>query len=145
MSSKVTGRNLAKPTTELRAYMGAPNGKAHKAAKGSISQVSVLDRQLELLGLDDGTVESQTHSTNDTQEAVLFSADLLKHAPDRVAPQYALLGGSTPNPDSPIERSSRRMFLNTNIPFSAFICGVQGSGKSHTTSCLIGKQPSPCS
>ncbi|KAE8143147.1 hypothetical protein BDV38DRAFT_277174 [Aspergillus pseudotamarii] len=29
-----------------------------------------------------------------------------------------------------------RVMLNTNVPFSAFICGVQGSGKSHTTSCI---------
>ncbi|KAL1601986.1 hypothetical protein SLS59_005152 [Nothophoma quercina] len=29
------------------------------------------------------------------------------------------------------------VFLNTNVPFSTFICGVQGSGKSHTTSCFL--------
>lgn len=27
--------------------------------------------------------------------------------------------------------------MNTNIPFSAFICGVQGSGKSYTTSTIL--------
>ena len=32
-----------------------------------------------------------------------------------------------------------RVFLNTNTPWSAFVCGLQGSGKSHTLSCLIGK------
>lgn len=30
-----------------------------------------------------------------------------------------------------------KMFLNTNIPFSAFVCGVQGSDKSHTTAFLL--------
>lgn len=30
-----------------------------------------------------------------------------------------------------------QLFLNTNVPFSTFICGVQGSGKSHTTSCFL--------
>jgi DNA replication protein DnaC len=29
------------------------------------------------------------------------------------------------------------LFLNTNVHFSAFICGVQGSGKSHSTTCLL--------
>tara|TARA_R110002003_G_scaffold175_10_gene14254 strand:+ start:6236 stop:7012 length:777 start_codon:yes stop_codon:yes gene_type:complete len=29
------------------------------------------------------------------------------------------------------------MFLNTNVPISTFICGIQGSGKSHTTSCIL--------
>lgn len=40
---------------------------------------------------------------------------------------------SDPTTDDP------RVFLNTNIPISAFICGVQGSGKSHTLSCILGK------
>lgn len=30
-------------------------------------------------------------------------------------------------------------FHNTNIPLSEFICGLQGSGKSHTLSCLLGE------
>jgi hypothetical protein len=29
------------------------------------------------------------------------------------------------------------LFLNTNVPFPAFICGVHGSGKSHTTTCVL--------
>lgn len=45
-----------------------------------------------------------------------------------------------------------RLFLNVNTPWSAFICGSQGSGKSHTLSCMleaalmpskIGKLPKP--
>ncbi|KAF2489092.1 hypothetical protein BU16DRAFT_472031 [Lophium mytilinum] len=45
------------------------------------------------------------------------------------------------------------LFLNTNTPWSAFICGSQGSGKSHTLGCMlegclsnnskIGKLPHP--
>ncbi|KAJ6518103.1 hypothetical protein C8R47DRAFT_1031499, partial [Mycena vitilis] len=30
-----------------------------------------------------------------------------------------------------------RVYVNTNAPSSAVICGVQGSGKSHTVSCLL--------
>ncbi|KAJ6536836.1 hypothetical protein B0H19DRAFT_1240702 [Mycena capillaripes] len=30
-----------------------------------------------------------------------------------------------------------RVYLNTNAPSSAVICGVQGSGKSHTVSCIL--------
>ena len=45
-----------------------------------------------------------------------------------------------------------RIHLNVNAPWSAFICGSQGSGKSHTLSCMLensllssilGKLPSP--
>ncbi|KAJ7318410.1 hypothetical protein DFH08DRAFT_1086620 [Mycena albidolilacea] len=51
--------------------------------------------------------------------------------------------------------ASKRVYFNTNTPSSAVICGVQGSGKSHTVSCLlesaligdsrIGKLPEPLS
>jgi hypothetical protein len=47
------------------------------------------------------------------------------------------------------------VFINTNVPFSTFICGKQGSGKSYTLSCLLegcllsadqlGKLPRPLS
>ncbi|KAN0076806.1 hypothetical protein V8E55_010661 [Tylopilus felleus] len=30
-----------------------------------------------------------------------------------------------------------RLYINTNTPFSAVVCGVQGSGKSHTVSVLL--------
>ncbi|KIM68689.1 hypothetical protein SCLCIDRAFT_1208887 [Scleroderma citrinum Foug A] len=55
------------------------------------------------------------------------------------ATQYGVLGrtmnifnGSVPY--SPIDP---RLYVNTNAPFSAVICGVQGSGKSHTVSVLL--------
>ncbi|KAJ7697496.1 hypothetical protein B0H14DRAFT_3655855, partial [Mycena olivaceomarginata] len=48
-----------------------------------------------------------------------------------------------------------RVYLNTNAPSSAVICGVQGAGKSHTVSCIlesaliadprVGKLPEPLS
>ncbi|KAL9127250.1 MAG: hypothetical protein Q9217_003830 [Psora testacea] len=31
----------------------------------------------------------------------------------------------------------KRLFINMNAPWSAFICGSQGSGKSHTLSCML--------
>jgi hypothetical protein len=35
------------------------------------------------------------------------------------------------------EVADPRIFLNVNTPWSAFICGSQGSGKSHTLSCML--------
>lgn len=35
------------------------------------------------------------------------------------------------------ERGDPRLFLNVNTPWSTFICGSQGSGKSHTLSCML--------
>jgi hypothetical protein len=49
-------------------------------------------------------------------------------------PQYGLIGGVLPDPD---HSADPRLFINTNAPWSAFICGSQGSGKSHTLSCIL--------
>lgn len=75
------------------------------------------------------------------ESAVLFSASSLSSASEDDLPQYGLLGeySCEQHPSRDSEMADSRLFLNTNVPFSAFICGVQGSGKSHTTSCLIGK------
>ena len=75
--------------------------------------------------------EEATKDRLPTDNAVLISP-CLESRGYRLPPQYALLGGiTTAIPDS-------RVMLNTNIPFSAFVCGVQGSGKSHTAACMIG-------
>jgi len=79
-------------------------------------------------------------ATGDVKNAVLFPAKLLADYNRNILPQYGLLGScemkesadSSGFPDP-------RIFLNINIPFSAFICEVQGSGKSHSTSCIIDK------
>ncbi|KAJ7479072.1 hypothetical protein FB451DRAFT_1350976 [Mycena latifolia] len=74
----------------------------------------------------------------------LLTYSALKH---RAAdfPSRGLLGTS----------AGDRVYINTNTPSSAVICGVQGSGKSHTVSCLlecalipdsrVGKLPEPLS
>lgn len=60
------------------------------------------------------------------QHAPLLTANLVSDHQD-VIPQYGLMGSY----------EKEKLFLNTNVPFSAFICGVQGSGKSHTASCIL--------
>ena len=35
------------------------------------------------------------------------------------------------------ETLESKIFQNTNAPFATFVCGVQGSGKSHTTACML--------
>ncbi|KAG9517555.1 hypothetical protein KCU93_g8690, partial [Aureobasidium melanogenum] len=73
-----------------------------------------------------------------------------------VFPQYAFLGCRIPEPSSLDEENSTSstvhgmfssttsvdeepepVLLNTNTPWSAFICGSQGSGKSYTLSAII--------
>lgn len=81
-----------------------------------------------LPGLDD----------SDIRNAVVFSTEVLKRYDSRLLPQYGLLGSICPTKESLVTANTDpRLFLNTNVPFSAFICGLQGSGKSHTISCLL--------
>ncbi|KAL9024036.1 MAG: hypothetical protein Q9196_006809 [Gyalolechia fulgens] len=68
----------------------------------------------------------------------------LEDAPDRTVPDAGK--------DATREIEDGRIFLNMNAPLSVFLCGSQGSGKSHTLSCImesalkdsrLGKLPQP--
>ncbi|OBT69558.1 hypothetical protein VE03_00820 [Pseudogymnoascus sp. 23342-1-I1] len=62
-------------------------------------------------------------------------------------PQYGLLAGVTArNEPEPEEKLTfdPRIFFNVAAPSSTFICGSQGSGKSHTLSCLLENCLIPC-
>ncbi len=70
-------------------------------------------------------------------------------SPDSVKSGVAL---NPSRQSSMTKKDDRRLFLNMNAPWSAFVCGSQGSGKSHTLSCMLeaalkpsrlGKLPSP--
>ena len=81
----------------------------------------------------------------------LFTAPVfvqLKSFSEHIEPvvtQYGLLGGVSSilaesdglkSPD-PTAQEDPRKFTNTTTPFSVFICGSQGSGMSHTLSCIL--------
>ena len=96
-----------------------------------------LDEQIGLLNLQGADNLDGNAAIDDVKNAVLFSAKVLYEYDNHILPQYGLLGSGNQRDDSN-DIKDPRVFLNTNVPFSAFVCGVQGSGKSHTTSCLIG-------
>ncbi|ORY56376.1 uncharacterized protein BCR38DRAFT_490676 [Pseudomassariella vexata] len=52
-----------------------------------------------------------------------------------LTPQYGLMGVRQDASTKPPE--DRLILANFNTPWSAFICGSQGAGKSHTLSCLL--------
>ena len=59
-----------------------------------------------------------------------------------VFPQYGLIGyREPPATNSPggkgFEANRDLIYANMNAPWSTFICGSQGAGKSHTFSCLL--------
>ncbi|PWY93089.1 hypothetical protein BO94DRAFT_615903 [Aspergillus sclerotioniger CBS 115572] len=81
-------------------------------------------------------------TTEGYEHAPIISSHVLhedqKHA--NQITQYGLLAASirpllSTNPDEP--ENDPRLFFNVTHPSSTFICGSQGSGKSHTLSCLL--------
>jgi len=56
--------------------------------------------------------------------------------------QYGLLAGDISGESE--QDSDKRVFWNISAPSSFFICGSQGSGKSHTLSCLLENALAPC-
>ena len=87
----------------------------------------------------------------ETGTTPLFSGIVLDGVQANIFKQYGLLGEQVVNtgpvgqgcsdfdkqrPLSPTE-DDPRIFVNVSPPWSAFICGSQGSGKSHTLSCIL--------
>ncbi|KAI5920282.1 hypothetical protein F4810DRAFT_683364 [Camillea tinctor] len=75
--------------------------------------------------------------------APIFTYPVLKHTKELASgssqksiTQYALLGADAPTLRSAPDQDSR-MLHNVSTPTSFFICGSQGSGKSHTLSCIL--------
>ncbi|GFF97063.1 hypothetical protein IFM47457_11204 [Aspergillus lentulus] len=81
------------------------------------------------------TKDNSIKDTIPTEQAALVSPALASCG-YRMPSQFALLGEIS-QAGKWNDLSDPRIILNMNVPFSAFICGVQGSGKSHTTSCMI--------
>ncbi|KAI1523523.1 AAA-10 domain containing protein, partial [Pyrenophora tritici-repentis] len=70
----------------------------------------------------------------DIRQGPLLSGEIVEKFSKTLVPQYGLLGSLA---GEDVSSPSSQIFSNPSTPFSAFICGVQGSGKSHTTACLL--------
>ena len=95
------------------------------------SKVHLLRADAFAMGVEDGA----DFTNAEIRHAPLVSAAIIDSTSDHVLPHVGYLGECT----SGITSDPATLFLNTNIPFSALVCGVQGSGKSHTVSCFLGK------
>ena len=93
------------------------------------------DREHELLARNtnlDLDGNPQDLITHDVVTAPLFSRAIME-AHREVFPQYGLFGTSNDVDDA----NDQRIYMNTNAPFATLICGVQGSGKSHSVSTIL--------
>ncbi|KIM90985.1 hypothetical protein PILCRDRAFT_59166 [Piloderma croceum F 1598] len=100
-----------------------------------------LKLQEELQLLDDTSQDSRGQSRDhELRTAPLYTRDAYVAADLRDhGAQYGVLGKviQTYSKRSSEAPEDSRLYVNTNAPFSAIVCGVQGSGKSHTVSVLL--------
>ena len=130
---------------------------------------TALDYQLAFLSdpgwASDVTRPGEQSSGEATRTIPLFSGKVLDGSKVGTFNQYGLLckaiastqshqlPADSTKPKSPcVFDYDPRIFLNVNAPWSTFICGSQGSGKSYTLSCMLenclirselGQLPSP--
>ncbi|PHH60585.1 hypothetical protein CDD81_1441 [Ophiocordyceps australis] len=99
---------------------------------------SDLASHLRLLSLAD----VDTEAGNEIIATPIFSASICQYGsslPDNPYTQYGLLGCDTSlvHGNIVVKGKDPRIYHNVSAPSSVFICGSQGSGKSHTLSCLL--------
>jgi hypothetical protein len=114
--------------------------------------MSAYMKFLALVGHDQASTDSDPWKTTDSQlierfsNTPIFTAAVARFvgalansanvsAPP--VPQYGLIGIHETIRDDSLTPVERLVMTNTTIPWSTFICGSQGSGKSHTFSCLL--------
>ncbi|KAI9751891.1 MAG: hypothetical protein M4579_005848 [Chaenotheca gracillima] len=117
------------------------------------AELGDFDKQMALLSMNTDEISRQTTTHfEEARMAPVFTAkafhdtrilqDLSEVPP--LFPLFGLLGGGLEHAgerslavESTFDQSDPRLFLNVNSPWSTFVCGSQGSGKSHTLSCML--------
>lgn len=97
-----------------------------------------LAYHLSLLKIDDSDDRN-----DDVVLAPIFTGPVLNQSAQTPS-QFSLLGGLKrlhaprfPIAQNQLFEKDPRLFFNVSSPSSTFICGSQGSGKSHTLSCIL--------
>ena len=106
---------------------------------------SEIAEHLQLVEYGDETESTKyDFATNELTTAPLFSSQIKALSPSpAVFPQYGLMGirletyGEAQASEVRQVNENSLVYANTNAPWSTFICGSQGSGKSHTLSCML--------
>ena len=90
---------------------------------------TMYDPELELLGdvtISDGTPEA-SYNGHTFRSAPIFTGDAFEMGGGDIMPQRAVYGSviSQHATGFPRKVNSPKLFINTNAPFSALVCGVQ--------------------
>ena len=88
-----------------------------------------IDPELDLLGQDPSLSEEGSASDHARRTAPVFTGEALQILGPSIMPQRALYGRliSQHSSNLPEKAAVPKVYINTNAPFSAVICGVQVS------------------
>ncbi|KAK2739634.1 hypothetical protein FQN55_009370 [Onygenales sp. PD_40] len=132
----------------------APIPSTTRKMSTTMAAIPKVAEHLALIENDDRFASSDEDENVARMEEIrttpLFSSgvkmSLQHHGQDDILPQYALMGMRTETygrvdgegmTENHFRRSTNLVYANVNAPWSTFICGSQGSGKSHTLSCML--------
>ncbi|RFU76843.1 p-loop containing nucleoside triphosphate hydrolase [Trichoderma arundinaceum] len=122
----------------------SPSSSSSSSSSDTGSQSdSTLAAHMSLLSLDDDNedIEELAATPIFTQPVLRYGSTLEVDGTVEPFTQYGLLAGIIEGSRSINYRSkvtaNERLYFNTTAPSSIFICGSQGSGKSHTLGCLL--------
>jgi hypothetical protein len=119
-------------------YESSQNGVSNHESSLLASHLSLLDRRPELDELN------EIKTTPIFTEAVRkYALSLAGKDGEKPFSQYGLLAGQLSGSVDD-DSSDPRIFWNIAAPSSFFICGSQGSGKSHTLSCVLENALAAC-
>ncbi|KAH6613032.1 hypothetical protein C7974DRAFT_418131 [Boeremia exigua] len=104
------------------------------SSRRSLPDLCITTELLKVREAESTASPSSNAAQQGIHQAPIVAANIVAEHYKELVPQYGLLGSLE---DESETLTDAQLFLNTNVPFSAFICGVQGSGKSHTTSCIL--------
>ncbi|AEO64963.1 uncharacterized protein THITE_2111371 [Thermothielavioides terrestris NRRL 8126] len=146
--SAASASDMSKPPSP-----SADDALAGDAAEESMSAESELSSdEISTLNIHLGLLKRrpELEELNEIKTTPIFTESVRKYArslsganAEQPFSQYGLLAGDITG--SANEGSADpRLFWNIAAPSSFFICGSQGSGKSHTLSCLLENALAPC-
>lgn len=123
------------------------SGSEDSSSRRSSSEISPTPSEAEEIHLEAHLdlleVSNATDEASEIETAPIFTNAVRLHTQKSSktgkAPfgQYGLLAGDVSRGSSFSATQDPRVFYNVAAPSSAFICGSQGSGKSHSLSCML--------
>ncbi|KAH9436823.1 hypothetical protein MCOR02_000486 [Pyricularia oryzae] len=122
----------------LKSTSGTSSSAPTRSRSTSKDVDRILAEQMQLLQLS-----PEVNEISEIKTVPLFTESVRRRAADLAPsnsspfPQYGLLGGVTSGANGDEAPADPRVFYNIAAPSSVFICGSQGSGKSHSLSCLL--------